>query len=165
MKVLIYSFAILIIFATFSVFHVDNDAFLYSQERLKHVADDCSAAASLYYDIDQFGGGYKVFNKAEGNKAIAYLIGVDLKKAPQAYYTYYFDEDGKMSEYKGSELISSKSGIAYPYIFEESRTGYKTEIKKPTVVVTIDMGNFDYRLQFISDKGLIRTSGYEYVGG
>ncbi|MPN58757.1 hypothetical protein SDC9_206470 [bioreactor metagenome] len=119
----------------------------------------------LYYEEDSFGGGYKVFNKTAGNDAVEYLIGKNLSDSPEEYFTYYFDGDGTVTVYKGRDKIAEDKGITYPYLFEEKLTGYKSMVTEPRVIVTINMGLFDYRLTFMKDQRLIRTSGYEYVGG
>ncbi|WP_312648908.1 hypothetical protein [Aminipila sp.] len=165
MKFLLYFFGIFLIFSAFSIYQVDNDIYLLQQEQLKHICDDCSAAAMLYYDEDSFAKGDKVFNKTAGNDAIEYLIQNDFKDQPKEYLTYYFEGDGTMTRYNGSQLVGEEKGIEYPYTFEEKLTGYKSLVSEPRVIVTIDMGDYDYRLTFMRDQRLIRTSGYEYVGG
>ena len=165
MKIVLYMFAMVIVLTPFSIYDMDHDIYLLKQEQLKHVADDCSAAALLYYDEDFFSGGYKVFNKTAGNDAVEYLIGNNLSNVPEEYYTYYFDGDGTMTTYRGRQLLGSQKDIDYPYIFTEGLTGYKSIVEEPRVIVTINNGLFDYRLTFMKDQPLIRTSGYEYVGG
>ncbi|MFV0516533.1 MAG: hypothetical protein ACK5MV_03990 [Aminipila sp.] len=165
MKFLLYFMGLFLIFSAFSVYQVDNDIYLLKQEQLKHIADDCSAAAMLYYDKDYFGSGVKVFDKTAGNQAIDYILKYDLVESPKEYFTYYFDGNGKKTTYKDNKLISEEEGIKYPYQFTEALTGYKSMVNEPRVIVTINSGDFDYRLTFINDQRLIRTSGYEYVGG
>ncbi len=165
MKILLYFFAVILMLSSFSIYQIDNDSYSLMQEQLKHVADDCSAAAMLYYDEDFFSGGYKVFNKAEGNNAIEHLIQNNLKQQPEEYFAYFFDGSGKMTAYRGKQKIKEKDNIEYPYLFTEELTGYKSLVNEPKVIVTINRGLFDYRLNFMEDKRLIRTSGYEYVGG
>lgn len=165
MRCLILTFSIVLLFSIFSVFSIDNDQYLLMQEQLKHTADDCSAAAMLYYDKDFFSQGQKVFDQTAGNRAIAYISEYNLEKQPDEYYAYYFDGNGRMTAYRGMQMIKQEEGITYPYMFEERLTGYKFLVNEPQVVVTIDSGIFDYRLKFVPDQRLIRTSGYEYVGG
>lgn len=165
MRCLLFTFAMFLLFVPFTIYDIDNDIYLLKQEQLKHVADDCSAAAMLYYSEDEFGGGYKVFNKTAGNDAVEYLVGNNLSDLPEEYFTYYFDGDGTITVYKGRNKIAENMGITYPYLFEEELTGYKSMITEPRVIVTINMGRFDYRLTFMDEQRLIRTSGYEYVGG
>lgn len=163
MKTLLCTLAMIILFAAFMTYQADTDSFLLQQEELKHAADNCSAAASLYYTADAYGEGIKIFNKEEGNKAIAHLIQNGLREAPQNYYAYYFDGDGTMYTYEGESLMG-KQTVEYPYLFQEPLTGYRQMIREPMVVVTIDYLTYDYRLPFLHDMELIRTSGYEYVG-
>lgn len=153
MKFLLYFLGIFLIFAAFSVYHVDNDTYLLLQEQLKHTADDCSAAAMLYYDEGFFSEGCKVFNKTEGNHAVEYLIKNNLWTQPEAYYTYYFDGNGKMAAYKGRQLLREEGGISYPYLFREGLTGYESLVTEPRVIVTIDMGNMVTGLQRYRMRG------------
>lgn len=165
MRCLLFTFTMILLFVPFNVYDIDNDQYLLKQEQLKHVADDCSAAAMLYYSEDDFGGGYKVFDKTAGNDAVEYLISNNLEDSPKEYFTYYFDGDGTVTAYKGRDKIAEDKGITYPFLFEEKLTGYKSMVNEPKVIVTINMGLYDYRLTFMNDQRLIRTSGYEYVGG
>lgn len=173
MKVFIFSMAIVIIFSIFMIFQADNDGFLREQQYLKSVADDCSNAAALYYDQEMYADGVKVFNKAEGNTAILYVLKNNLHlnsdltseddalQAAFRYYTYYFDGDGTMTTYEG-DTLASQDTFSFPYQFREERTGYEQMVYEATVIVTIDAGEFNYRLATVSDPELIRTSGYEY---
>ncbi|WP_206457883.1 hypothetical protein [Anaerovorax sp. IOR16] len=163
MRSLICTFALVLLLSSFSIFQVDNDSFLLQQEKLKHVADDCAAAASLYYTSDSYGDGIRIFDKDHGNSAVSYLIKQNLKEDPLQYYVYYFDGDGHVTEYKGKDLVKRQK-VEYPYLFEESLTGFKEMVYEPKTIVTIDYKLFDYRLVFLRDARLIRTSGYEYVG-
>lgn len=175
MKSILISLATIIVLLTFTVFQIDNDSFMREQEHLKRAADDCSAAASLYYDQEQFAMGTKVFNKAVGNEAVLYLIKRNLNlnsdltfDSPyfnQAfdYYVYYFDGDETMTEYKNGQLVAEKQDAKFPYSFREELTGYTQEVKAATVIVTIDAGPFNYRISFINDPECVRSSGYEYV--
>lgn len=142
---------------------------------IKRAANDAADAASLYYSMESFSAGIKVFDKEEGNKVIKKVI-VDTLVLDNAfvpdmpylqdavnYKTYYFDGTGEMTIYNMDTLISN-SNVEYPYEFKEELTGYVTKIKEPGVIVTIDAGEFKYQLSFIKNRKVIRTSGYEYVG-
>lgn len=109
MKILLYIFGIVLIFSAFSVYDIDNDSYLLMQEQLKHVADDCSAAAMLYYEEDSFRGGDKVFNKTAGNDAVEYLMSNNLAGKPEEYFTYYFDGDGTVTRYKGKQMVGEEN--------------------------------------------------------
>lgn len=174
MKTILISIATIIILLTFTAFQTDNDIYTMQQEHLKHAADDCSAAASLYYDQEEYAMGIKVFNKTIGNEAIIYLLKKNLNlnsnltskisyfSQPFDYYVYYFDGDETMTEYKNGNLAATGQEAEFPYTFVEELTGYSQTIKEATVIVTIDAGDFGYRLSFIDDPDCIRTSGYEY---
>ena len=175
MKSILISLATIIVLLTFAVFQIDNDSFMREQEHLKRAADDCSAAASLYYDQEQFAMGTKIFNKTIGNKAIAYLVKNNLNLNSDLtsdssyfsqafeYYIYYFDGDETMTEYKNGQLVAENQEAKFPYTFTEGLSGYFQTINEATVIVTIDAGPFNYRLSFINDPDCIRTSGYEYL--
>ena len=176
MKTFILGFAICILLSISGAFGFDNDEYHLAQDRYKAVANDAADAAALFYDQEAFAEGIKVFNKTEGNKAVKDIIksGLNLNdslsggivkyaEGVHTYYTYYFDEDGKMTKYHEDTLIST-TDVEYPYVFKESLTDYTSKITKPTVIVTISAGKFDFRLKTIDDPELIRTSGYEYVG-
>ena len=174
MKSILISAATIIILLAFTVFQFDNDMFMRQQEHLKRVADDCSAAASLYYNQEEYASGLKVFNKTIGNEAIRYLLEKNLNlnsdlTSKSAYFSqafeysvYYFDGNQTMTEFKNGQLVLENQNTAFPYSFTEKLTGYSKTIKEATVIVTIDAGPFNYRLSFINNPECIRTSGYEY---
>ncbi len=175
MKGVLITAAMAIVLSIFTVFQFDNDTFSRQQELLKYAADDCSEVAVLYYDPDRYAEGIKIFNKEEGNRAIAFILRDNLNlnedltsnnpylKGEFKYYTYYFDGNGRISVYDGDRLINQENDIEYPHLFQEDTTGFQEIIYEPTVIVTIDAGKFDFRLGFLDDPDCIRTSGYEYV--
>lgn len=174
MKLYIITGALIILLTTLHMFQVSNDQYLYLQSRYKAVANDCADAAALFYDQEQYSVGIKTFNKSEGNAAIREIMSTSLelddslhseqKRLPEVhtYYTYYFDSEGMTVYYEDRFISNSK--VEIPYSFSEPITGFKEDIKAPTVIVTIAAGIFDYRLLFITNPELIRTSGYEYIG-
>lgn len=176
MKTFIIGLALTLVLSTAMIFKMDNDEFQLTQERYKTIANNAADAASLYYNKEQFSNGIKVFNKTSGNQAAKDVIlkGLSLNDERKGgitkyalgkhdYYIYFFDETGVLSKYKNGIFLSSED-IVFPFTFEESLTGYKTQVTEPTVLITIVAGKFDFRESFIHDQELIRTSGYEYVG-
>lgn len=173
MKAFIISLALIIVLASFNTFQIDNNKYLQSRELYKMAADDCADAAALFYDEEEFSNGIKIFNKHEGNKVILHILNKALGASGELawrnkyvsnmynYFVYYIDGDGTYTSYKGNTVIEKKR-IVFPYTFRESLTEYEQIIYEATVVVTIDAGKFNYRLRFIEDPDLVRTSGYEY---
>lgn len=159
------------------VFQVNNNSFLQTQDLVKTIANDAADAGSLYYENEAFFDGEKVYNKEESNKCIKDIIfsGLDLDESGvvrnntflednQVHYTSYFmDETGDFSKYVDGNLSSTEK-VTLPYTFTEALNGYTKQITEPMVIVTIDMGDYDYKMGFINDIRLVRTSGYEYQG-
>lgn len=173
MKILIVTMAILMIFSMFMVFQLDNNLYIRELENLKYVTDEASSTALQFYDEVQFSHGYKYFNKAEGNKAIYYLITENLNLNSDLtpnkywqdtieYYVYYIDDSSTMTTYKDG-LLQSQVPITFNYMFTEPLTGYKKLITEPTVIVTINAGRPKFRLPFITMSDAVRTSAYEYL--
>ena len=174
MKVLITTCAISLLFSIFTLFQYDSNQYIKWQERIKWEADNASDAAALYYDVEEFSKGIKVFNKSEGNKAAEYVLKNNLDPDGNGiihkrylnekfdFYIYYFDGTGTMTAYKENTRLKEEP-FEFPYRFVEPLTGYEKMIYEATAIVTIDAGTFDYRLSFIEDPQIIRTSGYEYV--
>lgn len=170
MKVYIISAAIVIVLMGFFVFQTDHNRYMELTELLKSTANDCSHAAVLYYDKKNYSEGIKVYDKDSGNHVVLDLLkqtfseGLTLRDQDINFSIYYFDggenSTGLLTEYQNGRRVQQKD-ISYPYRFEEEKTGYSQEIKEPTVVVTIDAGEYNYRLPFVSDPELIRTSAYE----
>jgi hypothetical protein len=177
MKVFLMAAAMLITFASLHVFAVSSEEFRDTHEKVKSAANDGAGAAALYFDKELLAAGYKVYDKAQGNIAIAHVLKTNLGltddmyfKNPAAlsgeklsYTVYYFDETKVLTVYTDGVLKSS-TDIVFPYVFEESLTGYKREITEPEIIVTANAGTFDFMPIFIKDPKLIRTSGYEHVG-
>ncbi len=175
MKALIVGLAIAILYSIFLVFQMDNNLYLLKLEELKTVSNECSATAALFYDVNEFKEGRKIFNQEEGNKAIKYLISNNLKLNENMnptlywsdrieYYVYYFDDSGFMSAYH-NELHIKTEPFSYGNIYTDSIEGYKKVITEPIVIVTISAGKPQYRLTFLDLKEIhgVRSSAYEYV--
>jgi len=173
LKVLIMTCAISLLFSIFTLFQYDCNQLQLWEERIKWEADNAADAAALYYELEEFSEGTKVFDKSEGNEAVAYVLKDNLDPDGDGairnevlgdkfeYYVYYFDGNGTMTAYKGTTKIC-ESAFEFPYSFTEDLTGYTQTIAEATVIVTIDAGAFNYRLSFIDDPDCIRTSGFDY---
>lgn len=174
MKVFIFAAATILIFMGFTVFQIDQNQYLQASALVKATANDCSDAAALYYDQEQYADGHKIFDKDQGNAAILHLLKTNLHLTAEMtfqrkmfqdtchYTTYYFDGDGVMSTYMDGKFVSDRV-ITFPYLFEEVETEYQALISEAMVVVTINAGIADYKLKFITDPQLVRTSAHEYV--
>lgn len=159
MKTFIVALALVMLFNIFTVFQIDTDTHRRQLERLKFVAEECADSAALYYDEEDFSSGRIVYDQAEGNKAIEYMLKSHLKLddsfVPTAGYwqdkilydVYYFDV----------------KNTVFPYTFVDSRTGYSKIIFEPTVIVTIEAGRGRMRLPFLAIDSSIRSSAYEYI--
>lgn len=175
MKQLIFGTAIIVLWAVFSVFQVDNNIYLRQLEELKYQADECSNTASLYYLKNEFANGAKVFDTVNANLALKNIlcsnVNLDTNWIPMAnsYWTtkfdvtiYYFDDSGMMKTYK-NDTLNNQIVFAYNTLFTEPTTGYQKLINEPTVIVTINAGKPRFRLPFLMPPDTIRTSAYEYL--
>lgn len=168
MKTLIVTIAITLLYAGFLVYQQDNNRYLRELEILKHAADEASASASLYYDAAMFAEGDKIFNQAEGRKAIEFILrsylNLDEYLMPldntywqdRVTYNVYFIDQKYLDQYD--------EDANFPYLFRDELTGYVKTITEPTVIVTVNAGRPRYRLSFLSPNDAIRSSCYEYVG-
>lgn len=175
MKALLVGLAITVLYSVFLVFQWDNNLYRLKLEELKTVANECSAAAALFYEVSDFKEGHKVFNREEGNEAIKYLLLNNLKLNENLhptvywsdkidYYVFYFDDSRFVHEYHNGEYIDSTLFL-YGDIFTDPLQGYKKVIGEPIVIVTISAGRPPFRLSFLKLNKIcgVRSSAYEYV--
>lgn len=159
MKPLIVGMAIVLLFTAFILFQQDHNKYIRELERLKFIADECSASASLFFDTVEFSEGRKVFNRTESIKALEYILKAnlklddELKPLPNNYWrdtvkydVYFFDE----------------GNTTFPFLFTDPKTNYVKTLVEPTVIVTINTGKPRYRLSFVTLTDTIRSSAYEY---
>lgn len=175
MKTYIIGIACILISSAFCCFQMYTDKLIDTESLLKSTANNAANAAALYYDMDEYSEGNKVFNKEEGNKAILFTIKENLKLnndmsfkgdiLPDTchYIVYYFDETEKMTKYQDDSFVTRET-VNFPFEFVEQKSNYKKTITEATIIVTIDAGTFNYSLAFIQDPKLVRTSAYEYKG-
>ena len=161
MKQLILTYAFSILFIMFLIYQQDNNRLLREMENLKQVADEVAATGGLCFDAQEYSEGNLVFNRAEADDAIAYMI-ISLMNtddaflpASNSYWTstikydvYYFD----------------KTNVTFPYLFTDSKTSYTILVTQPTVIVTINAGKPRHRLSFLTLDNTIRSGSYEYKG-
>ena len=182
MKQLLFGCAVTILWCFFAVYQLDNNQFIRMQENLKLQANECANTGSLYYDLEQFSEGKKVFDKNKANEAIEKILKLNLRlnnklepdkdsywKKTIEYYVYYIDDSidikdsFEMVEYKNGILISAATSVSYNYMFKEPLTNYEKEITEPTIIVVINAGHPRFRLSFLEPGDVVRSSGYEYV--
>lgn len=177
MKPLLVGLAAMILYTLFLVFQADNNLYLLKVNEVKATADDCSAAASLYYDINEFNKGKKIYNQSEGNKVIKYLIknnlcvNDELKPIENTYwqdtldyYVAYIDDSEYITRYHNQKMIR-KSPFKYGDLYQDDTANYNKVITEPMIIVTIDAGQGRFRLNLLNNDHIqaIRSSGYEYV--
>ncbi|MDD3350187.1 MAG: hypothetical protein PHC40_04940 [Eubacteriales bacterium] len=174
MKVFIISLALILTLTGFFVFQVDCGQYIQISERAKETANDAADAAGLFYSIDQFAGGYKVFDKDDGNAAILEILRSNLnlntemkfsfRKVPDVCHwkAYYIDDTGAFSEYQDGILIQEKT-VDFPFLLVEPLTNYSATLSQASVIVTIDCGYIDFMVPFVENPHLIRSSAFEYA--
>ncbi len=177
MKPLLVGLAIIVLYTMFLVFQADNNLYLLKVNEVKATADDCSEAASLYYDTDVYQSGKKIFNQSKGNAVIKYLIEKNLKvdgnldplentywQNTLDYYVAYIDDSGYITRYHKSNL-TQKEPFAYGTLYVDSIADYNKVVAEPMVIVTIDAGQGRFRLELPGNQHIqaIRSSAYEYL--
>lgn len=130
--------------------------------QLRAAAEEASVAATIFTNPEEENEGRIVFNQEEGHKAIRAMIETmlktdsDLNPLESSYwqdkitYTAYFFDD---------------SNTAYPQTFTDPETGFIFEVKKPSVIVTINAGKARYTFDEIAKNvSNIRSAAHEVVG-
>ncbi|PYG84327.1 hypothetical protein LY28_03641 [Ruminiclostridium sufflavum DSM 19573] len=130
--------------------------------QLRTAAEEASIAAAVFTDPLEEKEGRIVFNSEEGHKAIRAMLETmlktdsDLNPLEGSYwqdkikYTAYFFDD---------------SNTVYPKAFTDPETGYKFEVKKPAVIVTINTGKARYTLgEIFGSQPNIRSAAHEIEG-
>lgn len=160
MKPFLFTLAMVTLFSIFLVYQTDNNTYIRQLEKLKYVADECSAAAGLLYDEEAYSEGITIYNKEECNQVIAYLIkenlGLEDEHTPSGS-SYWNDE----VTYKTTFFDSSNT--SFPYYYTDSQQRFTKLIIKPTIIVEINAGKPPFRLKFLRFKNAIRSSAYEYL--
>ncbi len=130
--------------------------------QLRTVAEEASVAATLFTNSLAESEGNIVFNPTEGHKAIKAVLKSMLKTDENlnpvegsywqeqiTYKAYFFDD----------------SNTTYPKSFTDPETGFKFEVLRPSVVVTINAGKARYTMPgIIDDTPNIRSAAHEIVG-
>ncbi|QSX04913.1 hypothetical protein JYG23_09435 [Sedimentibacter sp. zth1] len=180
MKPFIVGLALCILLLFLIVFQTDNYNCRLESQNLKYCADEASASASLFFDnisvenANDFTSGYKIFDEKEGIIAIERVIQVYLKTdssllptlksywEDKINYTVYFFDDDLICNVYTNGIKTDSFMFNYPFLYTDELLYYNKTIAKPIVIVTINAGKSRYRLNFISQITIVRSSGYEY---
>lgn len=160
MKPLIICVAMTILLLFFSIYQQDLNTLIRQQNSLKYIADECANSASLYYDIDNYSEGLKVFDQANGIIAIEYLLKRNLHlsegfiASENSYWKNTIEYEVYFFDYSNSR---------FPIMFRSRETGYEKLLIEPTVIVEIKAEVDKFRLNDFRINEIIRCSAYEYL--
>lgn len=173
MKTYLFGISIIIVMLIMIIFQADNYNCRLETENLKYCSEEAADSAMLYYNTTK--DGYKTYDKKNGieiiEKTMQNYLKLDNDMLPinksywrkkVNYMVYFFDDDMKCSVYKNGVKVNEFT-FNYPYLFTDEMLGYKKCISNSTIIVTINVGPGNYRLNFISPKDIIRSSGYTYL--
>jgi len=130
--------------------------------QLRTAVEEASVAASMFTEQTEEKEGRIVFNQVEGHEAIKAMLETmlrtddSLNPSQESYwqdkitYNAYFYDD---------------SNTIYPLSFTDSDTGFTFEVKRPTVIVTVNAGKARYTIKGVIDDTInIRSAAHEIVG-
>lgn len=160
MKPFLLTLAMLILFSIFLTYQTDNNTYIRQLEKLKQVADECSASAGLFYDEDSYSKGMTIYNQEEGKKIIHYLIktSLGLQDDLTSLSTSYWKES---IQYEVQ--FFDHSNKTFPFMYSDAQNRFTKVITEPTIIVEINAGKPPFRLEFLQPKEAIRISAYEYL--
>ncbi|MDR3242909.1 MAG: hypothetical protein LBT34_03150 [Clostridiales Family XIII bacterium] len=148
MKVLITFLALFAVNMGFLLYQSGMGGYLSAQTYLKELAEECASGVALYFDARAYADGDVVFNQAEGEKYIAYLLAADGKQAP-------FTVEGDIScEVKFFDDFTG-------YLREDSVNGVRDGHPSVWIRLSAETEEF-FRLPFISVKHIERQAFYEF---
>ncbi|MCT4687481.1 hypothetical protein [Vallitalea sp.] len=160
MKPFIFTLAMLILFSIFLTYQTDNNTYNRQLEKLKQVADECSAAAGLFYDEDSYSAGLTIYNQEEGKKAIEYIIKKNLGLIDEHSPS---DKSYWKDAIKYKVIFFDNSNTVFPYSYTDDLNRFTKLISEPTIIVEINAGKPSFRLKFLQLKNAVRSSAYEYL--
>jgi hypothetical protein len=176
MKPLIITIAVVIIYSFTLVFTEDYRQAQRNEYRVKYACEELSASGSLFYDLEEFGEGNKIFNTEEGIKAIKgqipNLLSVEsnLKPSSNSYWSepieykvYFYDDSGICKVYKNGRKEKEFS-FRYGDRHKDDWISYDPYITDPMVVVTINTGPARFRGEIFEDEipDIIRSASHEW---
>jgi hypothetical protein len=146
MKTLTVFIGLAMMFTATVCFQSDAGRYARAQTYLKALAEECAAAAALFYDEEAYAEGWMVFNAREGGACISHILEntpppPDFTPAgPFSYEVEFYDDD---------------RGYARPAV------GF-APTSAPSVAVRISVATEDiFRLPFITVESLEREAMYE----
>lgn len=157
MKILLIGAAILLINVLSLTFHTDYARYELTELALKNKADNCAAAAVLYFDEAAFGEGDILLKDSDAIKAVEGMI-----EDQYAYQMHLFDDSSRHRVYESGSL-KSDSVFSYPYSFTDE-AGYESMIDRPSVIVTVSYESEFYRLGGAEQQRIVRSSMYTVNG-
>lgn len=140
MKVFLLFLALLLVFTAFFIYEGDFGNYLRLSGYLKHIAEEASLAATLYFDEQIYGQGMYVLSEKEGRKAVEYIV----------------DEAEK-------NLSGAREGtLSYELVLHDDEKGYPPGESFPSAEVTVTYTCADlFRLPFLRLTEVKRQSKYE----
>lgn len=175
MKVFIVTVAVVILYSFIVVFSQDYRQAQRNSYRLKYVCEELSATGASFYDQEEFGEGYTIFNTDEGIEAIkdqmVNLLSVDSDLTPVANsywsknmeYKVYFYDDSEICKVYTNGNLDREEVFAYGSEHKDDWTSYNEVIIDPTVVVTINAGPSRFRIKILDPiPDTIRSSSHEW---
>ena len=94
MKNLIISLGINLFANFLMIFQMDYNKNIKYSLFLKDMADDSTAAASLFIDLEKFAEGYKIYDYENGMKVIDELLDYNMKDMEYNYIISFSDQSG-----------------------------------------------------------------------
>lgn len=145
MIVIIIGLAITILSTMGLVDHQDHNFHQIYKNQIKFIAEEAASAAAQFYDVEAYSNGYKIFNKAEGEKAAIYIIknlmNLDNNFNPVGNNYWQDKINIEIQFWDDSNLDTLEST---PLIY--SSGNHHVIINQPTVIVKIDAGKPRYRI-------------------
>lgn len=153
MKILLVGAAIILINVLSLTFHADYDRYELTEQALKNEADQCAAAAVLYFDEEAYGEGDLLLKDRDAVAAVE-----DMLDEKCTYQMHLFDDSSRHRTYENGRLESDTT-FSYPYSFLDE-TGYESMIDRPAVIVTVSYESDFYRLDGVYQRTIKRSSMY-----
>lgn len=162
MKEMILGLSMSLLMITILLTIGDLDQYKEQRIRLKGVSEEVAAAAAQYKTLDKYADGFLHFEQTEGTKAANYTLQRHLNLnntlVPQApnywintpnvkYEITYID----YSNYKSYLVNPADDAVAFPkeYRFTHFGETFSTILFGPSVVVSINAGKANYRVDFL----------------
>lgn len=149
MKEVIVGIGIQILFTLTLVFQTDTHMMQERKMMLKSTAEEVAAAGAQYFDRNEFGEGYYIFNQAESSKAMDYILQDHLRltetflPTPQSYW----QQSGEV-QYEVTYIDYANPTNTFPGTYNYTHFGetHSVLLFGPSVVVTINAGEPRYTL-------------------